>query len=280
MTIRIVTDSTSDLPEALAARHGITVVPLSINIGDQSYLDGVELSRQQFYQLLPECDSVPTTSLPSPGQFVEAYRKLAKEGASAIVSIHIATSLSKTADAAQVAVSEIPDLPITVIDSGQLSMGTGFMVLAAAEAAEAGSSVDDIVALIEDLGARTHTFAALSTLRFMLRSGRLTHLQYGLATWLNIKPLLTMHRGQPGLLKVRTASRAMERLISLATELMPLEKLALIHTHAPEQAQALWQRARHLLPADQEPLSVEVTPVIGTHVGPGAVGFVCVSAKS
>ena len=279
MTIRIVTDSTSDLPEALAASHGITVVPLSIIIGNQSYLDGVELSRQEFYRILAESASIPTTSLPSPSQFVEVYRRLASQGASAILSIHIATSLSKTADAARVAANEVSGLPITVIDSGQLSMGIGFMALAAAEAAEAGSTMDDIVALIEDLGTRTHTFAALSTLKFMLRSGRLTHLQYGLATWLNIKPLLTMHRGQAGLLKVRTTSRAVERLISLATKLMPLEKLALIHTHAADHADALWQRARYLLPEDQEPLSVEVTPVIGTHVGPGAVGFVCVSAK-
>lgn len=279
MTIRIVTDSTSDLPDTLAARHGIAVVPLYINIGSQSYLDGVELSRQEFYQRLPEYDSVPTTSLPSPGQFVEAYRRLASEGASAILSIHIAASLSNTAEAARVAANELTGLPVTVFDSGQLSMGTGFMALAAAEAAEAGSSMSEIISLLEDIGARTHTFAALSTLKFMLRSGRLTRLQYGLATWLKIKPLLTMHCGQPGLLKVRTTSRAMERLISLATELMPLEKLALIHTHAPDQAEALWQQARHLLPDGRQPLSVEVTPVIGAHVGPGAVGFVCVSAK-
>jgi len=279
VTIRIVTDSTSDLPDTLAARHGIAVVPLYINIGSQSYLDGVELSRQEFYQRLPEYDSVPTTSLPSPGQFVEAYRRLASEGASAILSIHIAASLSNTAEAARVAANELTGLPVTVFDSGQLSMGTGFMALAAAEAAEAGSSMSEIISLLEDIGARTHTFAALSTLKFMLRSGRLTRLQYGLATWLKIKPLLTMHCGQPGLLKVRTTSRAMERLISLATELMPLEKLALIHTHAPDQAEALWQQARHLLPDGRQPLSVEVTPVIGAHVGPGAVGFVCVSAK-
>ena len=277
MTIRIVTDSTCDLPPAVIAEQGITTVPLYINIGDESYLDGQDLSRQEFYQKLPEYEPFPTTAAPSPAIFREAYQSLAGEGATEVLSIHISVSLSAVVDVARVAAREEDSVAVTVFDSRQLSMGTGFLVLSAAEAAADGRSMDEITALLEEQISRTHVFAALDTLEFLRRSGRMNSVMAGLGSVLRIKPLLTMYDGTPGSERVRTRRRATARLISLLEDLIPLEQVALVHTHAPERAEELRHQVQHLLPAGEVP-SVDITPVIGAHIGPNAVGFACVTA--
>ena len=277
MTIRIVTDSTCDLPEEIAAQHGITIVPLYINFGGESYLDRIELSREAFYARLPDCDPPPTTAMPGPQMFLEAYERLADEGATEILSVHISRSLSAVVDTAHLAAREA-STPVTVFDSGTLSLGTGFLVWAAAEAAAQGHSMDEIVALMKEQSQRTHVFAALDTLEFLRRSGRLNRVMAVLGSWLQMKPLLKMHDGNPTAEKIRTAEAATQRLIVLLEERQPLERVALVHTHALEKAQYLRQKAQHLLP-EGETLSVDITPVFGTHLGPGAVGFACVSAR-
>ena len=277
MTIRIVTDSTCDLPEEIVAQHGITVIPLYINFGLESYLDGVDLSREAFYARLPDCDPPPSTAMPGWQAFREAYQHLADEGATEILSVHISKSLSAVVDSAHLAAREA-SVPVTVYDSGTLSLGTGFLVSTAAEAAAQGSSMDEIVALIEEQGQRTHVFAALDTLEFLRRGGRMNRVMATLGSWLQMKPLLKMHDGSPTAEKIRTSQAAIQRLIALLEEQLPLERVALVHTHALDKASDLFQQARHLLPAG-EPLSVDITPVFGTHLGPGAVGFACVSAR-
>ena len=278
MTIRIVTDSTCDLPAELAAQHGIAVVPLYINFGRESYLDGVDLSREAFYARLPDCDPPPTTAMPGPQRFLEVYEQLAAEGATQILSVHISKSLSAVVDTARLAAREAR-VPVTVFDSGTLSLGTGFLAWAAADAAAQGHTKDEIVALMAEQGQRTHVFAALDTLEFLRRSGRMNRVMALLGNWLQMKPLLKMHAGSPTAERIRTTQAATRRLISLLTEQVPLERVALVHTHAMEKAQALRRQAQHLLPAG-ELLSVDITPVFGAHLGPGAVGFVCVSAAS
>jgi DegV family protein with EDD domain len=277
MTIKVVTDSTCDLPEEIIAEYGITVVPLYINFGNQSYLDGVELSRQEFYERLPDSDPPPTTAIPGPQMFLQAYEKLAAEGATEILSIHISVSLSGTVNAARLAAQEA-SVPVTVLDSGTLSMGTGFLVWTAAEAVAEGRSLDEIVALLEKQGSRTHVFAALDTLEFLRRSGRMNRVMAALGSWLQMKPLLKMHNGSPTAEKVRTTEHATNRLISLLSDLVPLDKVALVHTHALKRAEELRQKVQHLLP-EGELLSVDITPVFGVHLGPGAVGFACVTAR-
>ena len=277
MTIRIVTDSTCDLPAEIAAQHGITIVPLYINFGLESYLDGVDLSREAFYARLPDCDPPPTTAMPGPQMFLEAYERLADEGATEILSVHISKSLSAVVDTAHLAAREA-SAPVTVFDSGTLSLGTGFLVWAAAEAAAQGYSTDEIVALMKEQGQRTHVLAALDTLEFLRRSGRLNRVMAALGSWLQMKPLLKMHDGNPTAEKILTAEAATQRLIALLEERLPLERVALVHTHALDKAQDLRQKAQHLLP-EGEILSVDITPVFGTHLGPGAVGFACVSAR-
>lgn len=277
MTIRIVTDSTCDLPPSEIARHQITVVPLYINMDDESYLDGIDISRQEFYERLPSCTIVPKTAVPGTEIFLRTYQQLVAEGATQILSIHISPTLSAVIDMAQMAAEQV-EVPVTVIDSRQLSLGVGFTVLRAAEAAEAGHSIDEIVALLEDQIPRTLVVAALETLEFLRRSGRVNGLVSGIGNLLSVKPLLKMHDGVATSERVRTERRAFQRVIELASEMRPLEHLALVHTNAAEKAEALWQQAKHLFPDIAKPLSVDVTPVLGAHIGPGAVGFACVAA--
>jgi DegV family protein with EDD domain len=278
MSIRIVTDSTCDLPEEVVAEYGITVVPLYINIGDQGYLDGVELSRQEFYERLPDYDPPPTTATPGPEQFRRVYETLATEGATEILSIHISESLSATVGMARLSAQAMGAVPVTVFDSGSLSLGTGFLVLAAAKAAAEGRSIDEILPLLEEQGSRTHVFAALDTLEFLRRSGRMNRAMAAVGSWLQMKPLLRMHDGNPTAERVRTSEAAFKRLVSLLSDLVPLEQVALVHTHALDRAADLLDRVRHLLP-EGEVLSVDITPVFGVHLGPRAIGFACVTAR-
>ena len=279
MSIRIVTDSTCDLPQEIVDTYGITVVPLYINFGDQGYLDGVEISRQEFYQRLPDSDPLPTTATPGVDAFRQTYERLADEGASEILSIHISISLSATVDVARTAAKQTQKVPVTVFDSQQLSLGTGFLVLSAAKAAAQGVPVEQIIAMLEEQTSRTYVIATLDTLEFLKRSGRMNAVVASLGSMLQIKPLLIMHAGEPTGERVRTRERAMKRVIQFVSELGPLEQLALVHTNASQEAQDLYHKAKHLFPNQEEPLSVDVTPVLGTNIGPGVVGFACITAK-
>ena len=279
MSMRIVTDSNCDLPQELVDEYGITVVPMHINIGAESYLDGVTMSRQEFYEGLPHFKSHPMTSVPGPGAFIETFDRLEAEGATEILAIHVAGSLSAMVNSARLAAEEWDKLPVTVFDSGNLTLGTGLQVLAAAKAASEGRTMDEIVALLEDQAVRTYCFAALDTVEYLRRSGRLTRFQSSLASVLRIKPLLKMNSGEFDMERVRTRKAALGRVIELLGELGPLETLTLVHTHALEEAEALGREAGSLIPDGGFALSAEVTPVIGTHIGPGAVGFVAVKAR-
>ncbi|MFO7743082.1 MAG: DegV family protein [Anaerolineae bacterium] len=279
MSIKIVTDSTCDLPEEITADLGVTVVPLYINVGQKSYLDGVEMSRQEFYERLPTFEDHPQTASPGPEMFRETYERLANEGAQEILSIHISISLSGTLNTAQLAAEATDAVPVTVFDSGQLSVGTGFLVKTAAKAAAAGRSIAEIVDELKERTRRTHLFAALDTLEFLQRSGRMNWAVSKIGGLLRIKPLLTMHDGEPNVQQVRTTKRAVQRLLDMLEDLAPLEELALVHTQAPETIRELRERARHLFPDGREPIEAVVTPVIGTHIGPGAAGFACVTAR-
>ncbi|RPI58291.1 MAG: DegV family protein, partial [Chloroflexi bacterium] len=279
VTIKIVTDSNCDLPAELVTRVGITVVPMYINVGKKSYLDGVEMTHEQFYEALPHFDSHPSTSVPGPGQLVQQYERLADAGATAILSIHIGSALSAMVGIARLAAQETEKVPVTVVDSGQLTLGTGLLALTAARAAAEGQLLSDIVATLEDQASRTHCIAALDTLEYLRRSGRLSRFQSSLGSVLQIKPVLKMHAGEFEMERVRTRNGASSRLLELLTQLAPFEQVTLVHTHAPQKAHLLRQQALHLFPGEEEPMVAEVTPVIGTHIGPGAAGFVAIQAR-
>lgn len=279
MPIRIVTDSTSDLPKAIAAGHGITVVPAYINIAGRSYVDGVDLTRKEFYERLPEYETPPTTSAPSLGTFVEAYERLAARGAEEILSIHVSATLSGMLNVAHAAAQATEAVRVTVFDSRQLSLGTGLLVLAAAKTASVGRSMAEIVDMLREMVLRVYSFAALDTLEYLRRGGRLTRIQSGVGTLLRVKPLLKMYNGELTMEKVRTRKRAIERMVSLVHDVGPLEQFALLHAHALDRVAALQQAVRELLPEGVDPFCEEVTSVIGAHVGPGSVGLVCVGAR-
>jgi DegV family protein with EDD domain len=276
MVIKIVTDSTCDIPASLAAEYEITVIPCYINFSDQSYLDGIELSREEFYQKLPTSKTLPTTSSPGIGAFIQAYQKLVCAGASGIISIHVPQSLSNVVNTAKLAAESIKEIPVAVVDSGQLSMGIGYQAIAAAKAAIAGKTMPEILVHLKDNMQRTYVFATLDTLDYLRRSGRLTRFKANLGTLLNIKPYLKLHNDEVRLEKVRTFSKSIERLVHGIGDLAPLEDIIYLHTHAYEKAQHLMAITQSLLPPGKTALLMEASPVIGTHLGPGAVGVACV----
>lgn len=278
MSIRIVTDSSCDLPQEVVDRYGIVVVPFYINVGTKSYLDGIDMSHSEFYEGLSTFPSQPTTSVPGPGTLVDLYGELAADGATHVLSIHVGASLSAMVNSVRLAARESNPVPVTVFDSGNLTLGTGLLVVAAARAAAQGQSLPEILTLLDDMASRTYCVAALDTLEYLRRSGRLSHFQWGMGAVLRIKPVLRMNAGQVDMERVRTRKGAIERVLELVEALGPLEDLVLVHTHAPQRAQALKEQAQHLFPQNASPLAAEVTPVIGTHIGPGAIGFVAVQA--
>lgn len=277
MTTKIVTDSTCDLPAELVNEHGISVIPMYINFGEQGYQDGIEISRQEFYQRLPDSDPFPTTAAPGVDRFKEVYNRLAEEGADEILSIHVSASLSAVMDVAKTAAQEFQEIPVTVYDSNQLSLGTGYQVLAAAQVADQGLGIQDLLPILDDQSSRTHVIAALDTLEYLKRGGRMNAFMANLGSLLQVKPILTMHAGTPGAERVRTKERSINRLIEMVEEFGPIQKVALVHTNAESEAAILWQKASHLFPDQEIPLSIDVTPVLGAHLGPGAVGFTCIT---
>jgi DegV family protein with EDD domain len=277
MTIRIATDSTCDLPPEAIAEHRIEVIPLYINFREQSFRDGVDLTRREFYERLPEAHPLPTTAVPGPQVYQEAYLRLAQEGASEVLSIHIASSLSAAAETARAAAEAMTEIPVTVLDSRQLSLGMGFLVEKAASEAAKGRCMSEILAALEEQIRRTHVFAALDTLEYLRRSGRMSRALAGIGNLLRIKPILRMYDGVSSVVKVRTKGAAERRMIDWLTTLSPLKRVAMVHANAAQKAASLLDKVGHLLPPGAVP-STEITPVIGTHVGPGAVGFACLSA--
>ncbi len=281
MAIGIVTDSTSDIPQETAAEYGVVVVPAYVNIGDESYLDGVELTREEFYERLPSYAQPPTTSAPPPGAFSSAYEALAKQGVTQILSIHVASTLSGMLNAARLGAQDVKNVEVTLFDSQQLTMALGLLAISAAKEAAAGRTMAEIVAFLDERVHRTYILGVLDTLEYLRRSGRVNWAQFGIGTLLRIKPLLHVHMGQVEIPeRVRTSKRALERLLELAANLGKLEDLALLHTHASdEEIRAFRERTAFLNPEGPPPLAVELTPAIGAHLGPGGLGIACVTAR-
>ncbi len=284
MTIRIVTDSTCDLPPDTVAAHAITVIPLYIHIGQESYLDGVDLTREAFYRNLPYYDYSPTTASSAPDVFRETYERLIDQGATGILSIHISANLSNTVNAAAVGARDVDPAkaakaPIHVMDSRQLSLGVGFAAETAAKGAERGLGMAELVALASEQIQRTQVFAALGTMEYLRRSGRVSRVVAYLGNALQIKPIMRMYNGEAGAERVRTWGHARARIRALLERSRPLERAALVHTHCAERAEELRELCADLLQGLEVP-SIDITPAIGAHIGPGAAGFACVSGTT
>ena len=276
MSIRIVTDSTCDIPEAVLTELGIAVVPVYVNVGQDSYLDGVELSRAEFYRRFGAGEAV-TTAAPSPNAFTEVYNQLAVAGATEILSLHIADDLSNTGNVARLA-AETAVIPVTVIDTMQVSVGAGFLVMAAAQAAKNGKTMGEITAVLQESRTRIRIFGMLDTLDALRRGGRVNWAQFGIGTLLQIKPILQVYKGDITVVaRVRTRKRALQQMIDMVQTHSPLERLAILHVNALETAEFFQQQLTPYFPSDYPPFFVEITPAVASHFGLGAVGAACVS---
>jgi len=278
MTIHIVTDSTCDLPEETVKSLGITVLPLNIHIGETAYKDGVDISREEFYRRLHMLDSFPKTASPSPAGFEKLYHRLADEGIKAILSIHISETLSATVNEARIAAEQFTRIPVTVLDSSQLSLGTGFLVETAAQLSAAGQSLEQILAALKEQMQRSYVFASLKTLEYLRRGGRMHSAVAHIGEFFSIKPLLHMNMGKSSVERVRTQKRATEQLLTWLEQYAPFERLAVLHAGIQQEAEVLRESVRAFWPASTVPI-MQITPALGAHLGVGALGFACISKK-
>jgi len=276
MKIGIVTDSTSDLPAYLVEEHHIQVVPTILVLEGKQYLDGINISREEFYNRLPALRTPPTTAAPSIGDFTTPYETLLAQGCDHIISIHAASQLTTIVNVAHEAAKEFPN-KVTCVDSGSLSLGLGFQVLAAAEESETDlrSALDAIASTRK----RLQVSAALDTMEYLKRSGRVPGAVAALGGLLSIKPMIELADGEVKAIgAVRTTKQADERILNFLLDLGDMERLAVLHTNAEPRARQLlnelMNRARKSIPRDI--LFVNVTAVIGTHLGPNGLGFAAV----
>ena len=265
---RVVTDSTSDVSPEWRERYRIEVVPLRVLFGSDAYRDGVDMSTAEFFTRLARADRLPTTSAPSPGDFAAVYERLSRE-CDGVVSIHISGELSGTVEAARVGARSVEGFPVDVIDSRCLTICVAFLCRLAAEA----PTREGAVQMVQERVPRQRILALLDTLKFLEMGGRIGRASAMLGSVLDVKPILGVTDGHVAALdRVRTRSRAIPRLVELLRRDLPVERLAVMHAQAPEAAEAIRVQLGKELP-DVSVETGEIGAVLGTHVGPGAVGL-------
>lgn len=277
-TIRFVTDSVADLSAELLAQWQITVVPAFVNYGDHSYADdGVELVREDFYEMLGETPNIsPKTSAMPPEMAREGFQKAFDLGADHVIAVVTPNNLSGIYNAMRLAMRDFPEGRVTLVDSNQLSMGMGWQVLLGAEVAAETGDVAKTLAAIEWVRKHQHTYAVLTTLEFLRRSGRLSGMAASIGSLLKINLIIQAKDGQVlPVARVRTLRRAFDKLAELIRPHAPFERMAVMHAVNPEGASAMLERLEDVVPGDVQVASV--CPAIGVHGGPGIVGVGTVS---
>lgn len=278
--IAIVTDTDASLPADLAASYGIRQVSINVHFGQETLATGVDIDDVRLFERVHREGKLPTTSAPSPGQFLDAFQAAFADGADAVLCLCVSSVVSATYAAAQTARETLPERNIVLVDTQSLAMAQGFMVLAAAEAVRAGASLEDAVAAASGLGERAHLFGALSTLKYLAMSGRVGHLAAGFGNMLSVKPILTMRDGKLELLeKIRTRSKALARVVELAGEALAgrkAEQMAILHVAVPKEAKAFEAQLRAALPCPPDIIHAELTPGLSVHAGSGMLGVVVV----
>jgi DegV family protein with EDD domain len=274
----VITDTDSSLPPKMAEELGILQVPIGINFGDDTFITGLDINDEKLFKIVDEQNKLPTTSAPNPKAFTNTFESAFAKGAESIICICVSSKVSSTFEAANKAKESFPNRDIHVIDSNNLTMAQGYMVLAAAEAAANNCSVDEIIAITQETGKKVHTFAALSTLKYLYMGGRVTKLQARLAETFEIKPMLTVKNGELTILgKNRTQKKSLCNLvehIGKAAKENGLKRMAIIHVNEFAVAQALESVMRDALPCPQHIDIVELTPGLSVHTGSGMVGVV------
>ena len=277
MSVAVITDSTAYLPQELVEGYGIHVVPLYVVLAGRSGREGQDIGPEDVARALAVRGQRVSTSRPTPGDFVAAYREALDAGADRLVSIHLSGELSSTSEAARVAASQVGEHIVTVVDSRTAAMGTGFAVLAAARTAATGAAAAAVAQSARETAAATRTLFVVDTLEHLRRGGRIGSAAAFLGSAMSVKPLLHMQDGRVvPLEKVRTTARALHRLVQRAVETAgegPVS-VAVHHLAAPERAERLAAELRARLPGVRELHVSELGAAIGAHVGPGAVGLV------
>ena len=281
--IAIITDTDASLPNDIAARYDIQQVPITIHFGDEVLESGIDIDDAGLFKRIDKEGRLPTTAAPAPGKFVAAYQAANEAGADEVICFTVSSEVSATYAAALTAAETLSDHKITVVDTRSLSIGQGFQVLAADEAAQAGKSGQEIIAIAQDIRDRTHFYAALSTLKYLAMSGRVGHLAAGMANLLNIKPVLTIQDGKLEMLeKVRTKKKSWGRtveLIQTAVGGKPIERMVVVHVAVPEAAKEFETLLRASLDCPQEILITELSAGLSVHSGAGLVAAGVVVGK-
>jgi DegV family protein with EDD domain len=275
--VAVVTDSTAYLPEGAAAEFGVRVIPLHVNVGGTSYLDGVDLGPAELASAMQA--NVPvSTSRATPAEIGAVYRQALEAGADGVLGVHLSRQLSATWEAARLAAEELGGARVVrTVDSGSAAMGLGFAVLAAARAAAAGEPLGTVERVAVAVAARTRTFFSVPTLEYLRRGGRIGAATALVGTALAIKPVLHVADGRiVPLEKLRTSSRALARLVELAAQAADDEpaSVAVHHLAVPERAAELASRLRQRLPQLNGCVMCELGAVLGAHTGPGVLGVV------
>jgi DegV family protein with EDD domain len=269
MSVRIVTDSTCDLPPELADELGISIVPVYVRFGQVSYQDGVDIDRDELYRRLVSSPVHPTTSQPTPADFAKVYQRLSKETDN-IVSIHVTEKLSGTCNSAlQGKELAATKCNIAVIDSESVTMGLGMMALVAARKAAAGESFQSVIAEVKQAISSTHMLGMFDTLRYLVLGGRIGKARALVGSIISVKPVLTMRNGelQP-VGNVRTRNKGIERLIDFVKNALGIQELAVMHTTTPDEARGLKERLSSLVEANRFHLA-QLGPALGVYGGPG-----------
>jgi DegV family protein with EDD domain len=275
--VAVVTDSTCDLPRDLVEELGIRVVPLSVTFDDETLISGVSIGHEQFYDRLQATDRLPTTSQPAPAWFEEAYGDCVDDGLDAIVSLHVSSALSGTVDLARHRAGSV-GIPVEVVDSRMVGGSLGLAVLAAHRVAEAGGSVEEVVAAATRVRDRSESLLVVDTLDYLRRGGRLTGAQALVGNVLRVKPLLHLTEGRVEVReRTRTWSRALDRIVDIVEEVADGGAVDVIVAHAiaPGRAAELWSCLEQRVDL-AERLETLMGPIVGTHVGPGAIGLAAV----
>jgi DegV family protein with EDD domain len=269
MTVRIVTDSVADLPPEVAHELGITVIPLVLRFGAETYRDGVDLTPDQFYRKLETARTFPATSVPPPEAYVEAYDRLAEETGEILV-LTVSARLSATHEVAVQAIGEMErKCRVEVVDSTTATMAEGFIAIKAARAAREGAKLDEVTAVVGENIPRSNFLAAFDTLEYLRRGGRIGKAAALLGSLLKVNPFITLKDGlvEPAG-RTRSRLRAIDRLYEFAAQYANIEEMAVGDTACPEDAEALLERLGAIFPPERIYRS-RMTPVIGTHTGPG-----------
>ncbi|MFZ5943522.1 MAG: DegV family protein [Bacillota bacterium] len=277
LKVGILTDSTADLPQDLLNHYSIKVIPLRVHFGTDTYLEGQDLSASDFYAKLNFVEKLPTTSQPSPGDFINLFESFYNEGITEVISIHLSKKLSGTYQSALVAQKSLEGkMKIHVVDSMLVSMGLGLVVLSAARAAKEGKDSSEILEIIEDVKNKVRIYFVVDTLEYLQKGGRIGKASSLIGSLLNIKPILTLTDGEVGSFeKVRGKNKALERLIEITCEtLMPDQKIlcAIVHSNCLDTALKLHGKILENLNSSEIFIS-EIGAVVGTHVGPGTVAI-------